>query len=93
LSLLSGSATVGVDTVSQLVSVDGGTTFVPLSGSVEVPAGVSSVIVRVGTLKDGVIEGNESLSLVASTSSNAAVVTGTGTIIDGAVPIANISGP
>ncbi|MBC3883447.1 retention module-containing protein, partial [Undibacterium sp. LX40W] len=32
LSLLSGSATVGVDTVSQLVSVDGGTTFVPLSG-------------------------------------------------------------
>ncbi|TXI96752.1 MAG: retention module-containing protein, partial [Burkholderiaceae bacterium] len=93
LSLLSGSATVGVDTVSQTVSVDGGKTFVPLTGSVQVPAGVTDIIVRVGTLNDGVIEGNEGLSLAASTSSNPSVVTGTGTIIDGTVPIASISGP
>ncbi|WMW79456.1 Calx-beta domain-containing protein [Undibacterium cyanobacteriorum] len=93
LALSSGSATVGVDTSTTLVSVDGGVTFTPLNGTVQVPVGVSEVIVRVGTVRDGVIEGNETVSLVASTSSSANVVTGQGTIIDGAVPNASISGP
>ncbi|MBI3712274.1 MAG: retention module-containing protein, partial [Burkholderiales bacterium] len=93
LALQSGSAQVGVDTSTQMVSVDGGVTFVPLNGSVLVPVGVDNVIVRVTTIKDGIIEGTEALSLVASTSNNPHVVSGTGSILDSAVPIASITGP
>ena len=93
LALLSGSATVGTDTATQLVSVDGGQTFSPLSGSVLVPAGVTTVIVRVGAVNDGVIEGTENFTLSASTSSNTSSVVAQGSILDGAVPAVSISGP
>ncbi|MBC3809128.1 retention module-containing protein, partial [Undibacterium seohonense] len=93
LALLSGSATVGTDTATQLVSVDGGQTFSPLNGSVLVPAGVTTVIVRVGAVNDGVIEGTENFTLSASTSSNTSSVTAQGSIVDGAVPAVSISGP
>ncbi|MFC0348983.1 retention module-containing protein, partial [Undibacterium danionis] len=94
LALSSGSATVGVDTNSQLVSFDGGQTFVAFAnGAVTVPAGVSSVLVRVNVVTDGLLEGNENLSLSASTSANTSLVTGTGSVIDAAVPNISISGP
>ncbi|MFC3176962.1 retention module-containing protein, partial [Undibacterium amnicola] len=93
LALLSGSATVGTDTATQMVSVDGGQTFVPLSGSVLVPAGVTTVIVRVSAVNDGVIEGTENFTLSASTSSNTSNVVAQGSILDGAVPVISISGP
>ena len=93
LALLSGSATVGTDTATQLVSVDGGQTFAPLTGSVLVPAGVTQVIVRVAAVNDGVIEGTENFTLTASTSSNTSSVSGQGSILDGAVPAISISGP
>ncbi|MFZ6820127.1 retention module-containing protein, partial [Undibacterium sp. Ji22W] len=93
LTLLSGSAVIGTDISTQLVSVDGGLTFTPLSGSVLVPAGVTSVIVRVVAVNDGVIEGTESFSLSASTSTNTSNVIAQGTILDGAVPSISINGP
>ena len=94
LAVSSGSAIVGVDTNSQSISFNGGQTFAPLiNGVVEVPAGISSVIVRVNTINDGLIEGNESLALVASTSTNTAVVTGSGTIVDSAPIVIAMSGP
>ena len=93
LSPNSGTGTLGVDTRTALVSVDGGFTFVPLTATVNVPAGVTSVIVRIPTVDDGVIEGAETVSLSASTSTNGAPIVGTGTINDGAVPSLSISGP
>ncbi|MFZ6801429.1 retention module-containing protein, partial [Undibacterium sp. Di24W] len=94
LALSSGSATVGVDTGLQLISFDGGQTFVGFSnGNVAVPAGVTSIIVRVAIANDGLIEGTESLSLAASTASNTGVVTGSGVIIDSVAPTISIAGP
>ncbi|MBR7746816.1 retention module-containing protein, partial [Undibacterium baiyunense] len=94
LSLSSGSATLGVDTSTQFVSFNGGQSFIPFSGGgVDVPAGVTSVIVRVNTVNDGLIEGNENFSLTASTSSNVSVVSGSGSIVDAAAPVLSISGP
>ena len=89
----SGTATLGVDTGAALVSVDGGNTFSPLSGTTVVPAGVTTVIVRIPTINDGVVEGAEGLSLSASTSANGGPVVGTGTINDGAIPSLSVSGP
>ena len=89
----SGTATLGVDTGDALVSVDGGSTFVALSGSTVVPAGVTSIIVRIPAINDGIAEGAENLTLSASTSANTGAVTGTGTINDGAVPSLSVSGP
>uniref|UniRef100_UPI003750AA51 retention module-containing protein n=1 Tax=Undibacterium sp. TaxID=1914977 RepID=UPI003750AA51 len=93
LNLLSGTAVLASDIAAQSVSVDGGQTFSPLNGSVLVPAGVTSVIVRVSAVNDGVIEGTESFSLSASTSTNSASIIGQGTILDGSVPTISISGP
>ncbi|MBR7799336.1 beta strand repeat-containing protein, partial [Undibacterium fentianense] len=93
LSLISGTATVGVDTTTQLVSVDGGVSFTPLNGSVIVPAGVTSVLVRVATANDGVTEGNETYSLAASTASNTNVILGQSTIVDPVTPTISLSGP
>jgi hypothetical protein len=94
LSVSSGSAIVGLDTGAQFISFNGGQTFVAFNGgSVEVPAGVSSVIVRVNSVIDGLIEGNETFSLLASTSSNTTVVSGSGSIVDSPAPVLSISGP
>ena len=88
----SGTATLGVDTGTAQVSFDGGASFVNLTPTVSVPAGVGSVIVKIPTILDGIVEGNETLTLGASTPSNTAPITGTGTITDGAIPSLSISG-
>jgi T1SS-143 domain-containing protein len=92
ISVLSGTGILNVDTGAQLVSVDGGQSFVPLSTLLVVPAGVVEIIVRVGLLKDGIIEGNESIQIVASTVDSPVSVTGLGTIVDAAVPTISITG-
>ncbi|MBY0572869.1 MAG: retention module-containing protein, partial [Undibacterium sp.] len=92
LAVVGVTASLGVDTSSQLVSVDGGVSFVPLTSTVIVPPGVTSVIVRLATVNDGIIEGSETLSVVASTSANTSPIFGTGTIIDGAIPSLSITG-
>jgi hypothetical protein len=78
------TATIGTDTTGPLqVSYDGGTTFSAVAGStVSVPAGVSSFIVRQSTVDDAISEGNETLTLTASTPANTTPVAGTGTIVD-----------
>ncbi|MFA9274719.1 MAG: retention module-containing protein [Candidatus Aquirickettsiella gammari] len=93
LALSSGTALVGVDTAAQQVSVDGGLTFTPLSGSVLVPVGVTSVLVRVAVVNDGLVEGTETYSLAANTASNSDVVQGQATILDAAIPSISLSGP
>ncbi|MDO9192337.1 MAG: retention module-containing protein, partial [Undibacterium sp.] len=88
----SGSATLGTDTNSAVVSVDGGLTFTRLTATTTVPAGVTDIIVRIPVVNDLVSEGTETLTLSASTSGNASPVVGTGSITDVAVPTLSISG-
>ena len=84
LALANGTGTVGTDTGTPIqVSFDGGVTFTNVvAGAVTVPAGVTSFITRVPTIEDLLVEGNETILLNASTASNIAPATGTGTIID-----------
>ena len=95
LTPLSGTATLGTDTSNALqVSFDGGTTWSPVSGgSVSVPAGGSSFIIRVPTINDPLGEASETMTLGAATAQNVAPVVGTGTITDNDTPVINISGP
>ena len=88
----SGTATIGVDTSSILVSVNGGLTFSNLSTITTIPPGVKDVIVRVITVSDGIVEGPETYQVSARTSANNGSITGTGTITDGAIPSLSISG-
>ncbi|MEX8495276.1 Calx-beta domain-containing protein, partial [Sphaerotilus sp.] len=77
----SGTATLGVDTEPPLVSVDGGKTFTPLTGtSVTVPPGIDTVIVRIPTVNDTVQEPAETITLDAKVPADTAPTTGTGTI-------------
>ena len=95
LTPASGTATLGTDTSNALqVSFDGGTTWSPVSGgSVSVPAGGSSFIIRVPTINDPLGEASETMTLGAATAQNVAPVVGTGTITDNDTPVINISGP
>ena len=94
LAPASGTATLGTDTQPALVSFDGGVTFAPVVGTtVAVPAGATSFIVRVPTQNDSLAEPTETMTLAASTPTNAAPVTGTGTITDNDAPVLNIAGP
>jgi hypothetical protein len=90
----SGSATLGADTGTLLVSTDAGATFLPLvGGTVSVPAGAGTFIVRVTSVDDFVSEGSETLFLAASTAANLAPITGVGTLLDndGAPTVASVS--
>ncbi|MBK9219112.1 MAG: retention module-containing protein [Uliginosibacterium sp.] len=84
LSLISGTASLGIDTATGvLVSVDGGASFSPLTGTVaNLPVGTTSLIVRVPSVDDSLIESTESFTLSASTSANTTPVVATGTIVD-----------
>ena len=94
LTLASGSATLGADTGGALVSFDGGASFVAVGGpSISVPAGVTSLIVRVPAVDDATGEPMESFTLSASTAANPVPLTGTGTITDNDLPALTVSSP
>ncbi|WP_189346983.1 retention module-containing protein, partial [Undibacterium macrobrachii] len=94
VSASSGTAILGIDTnEGQEFSLDGGLSWNPLNGTIVVPAGVDSFQVRVSTKIDGILEGDETISLSAATAQNASSITGIGTIIDGAVPSISVVGP
>ena len=83
----SGTATLGTDTQPALVSFNGGVTFVAITGgTVSVPAGSTSFIVRVPTVNDTATEPTETITLAASTPANTAPIVGTGTINDNDAP-------
>ncbi|WP_374704982.1 Calx-beta domain-containing protein, partial [Microcystis aeruginosa] len=84
LALSSGTATVGTDTDSTPAglqySTDGGTTWTNYAGSVSVPAGSTSFLVRVQTTDDSISESSESYTLTAT--ANSVSASGTATITD-----------
>ncbi|MBK9085613.1 MAG: retention module-containing protein [Sterolibacteriaceae bacterium] len=83
LALTGGTATLGTDTDPPQVSFDGGVTFAPLTTpDVTLPAGATSLIVRVPTAADAINEPTETLTLSASTPANTVPVVGTGSILD-----------
>ncbi len=86
-SLSSGSGAVGTDTaaLSALeVSTDGGITWSPVSGNVTIPAGSTSVQLRLPTTDDTLSEAPESFTLTATPVSGAtpAAASAVATIID-----------
>ncbi|MEN3068225.1 retention module-containing protein, partial [Uliginosibacterium sediminicola] len=91
----SGTATIGTDTSSSLlVSFDGGSSFTTVTGgSVVVPVGSSSFIVRLPTTDDNISELTETVTLTAGTPANTTPLTGTGTIDDNDVTTITVSGP
>jgi surface adhesion protein len=83
-ALASGTATVGTDTATTLEFFNG-SAWVPVSGSVSIPAGQTSVQIRVATTDDVYAEGNETFSLgvtVSSGNTGNASASGTATITD-----------
>ncbi|NJK42684.1 MAG: hypothetical protein HC937_03185 [Aquincola sp.] len=83
-TLSSGSATVGTDTATALEYFDG-STWQSVTGSVTIPAGQTSVQIRVATTDDVYAEGSETFSLTATVSSGNtanASAGGTATISD-----------
>ena len=92
---VSGTATVGTDTGTSLVSFDGGQTFTPIVGGVvTVPPGVDTFIVRVPTVDDITTEPVETLQLQARAPADDTPTTGTGTINDNdGPPTVSITGP
>jgi T1SS-143 domain-containing protein len=73
-SLASGTATVGTDTgalAALEVSTDGGTTWSPVAGNVTIPAGATSVLLRLPTVDDALSEAAETFSLTATPVSGA----------------------
>ena len=89
----SGSASLVSDTAAREFSVDGGATWSPLTGVVNVPVGSTSFQVRIGTVVDGLIEGSETFTLSAATAQNSSPVNGIGTINDGVGQTISVTGP
>ncbi len=89
LSLLSGTATVGTSSTSDVSSAMeyfNGSAWIPVANnSVTIGANVSSFQVRTQTVDDNVFEGNEQFSLKASLSNNTSA-TGIATIVDNDAP-------
>ncbi|MBK6592222.1 MAG: hypothetical protein IPG23_05480 [Burkholderiales bacterium] len=88
-SLANGTATLGTDTAGAgTLEFNSGTVLVPVwtavSGNVTIPAGATSVQLRLATTDDVISEGNETFTLTATPVSGAttAVATGTATITD-----------
>ncbi len=98
LALGSGSAIVGTDTANTLEYFDG-SVWQPVVGGLTIPAGQTSLQVRVATLDDSYADNNETFTLTASiTSGNTSSSTafGTATITDEAVPdtvLVSLAGP
>ncbi|MDZ7858593.1 Calx-beta domain-containing protein [Sphaerotilus sp.] len=93
----SGTATLGVDTEAPQVSFDGGSTWVPVTGTtVTVPPGIDTVIVRIPTVDDPHKEPAETITLDVKAPADTTPTTGTGTInpdpADTAVGV-SIAGP
>jgi YD repeat-containing protein len=89
LSLTGGTATLGTDFSNAIqISTDGGTTWSGNVTSATFAAGTTALKARVPTLSDGVSEGNETFSLVATSSSGTSntSATGVGTIVDTSQP-------
>jgi large repetitive protein len=85
LGLINGTATLGQDYTNSIqISTDGGLSWITASSG-SIPAGNTSVLVRVPVTDDTVFEGNETFTLTANvTSGNTsnASATGTATIND-----------
>ena len=80
-----GTATIGADTGVLQYSTNGGASWTTLAGNLTIPAGTSSVLVRVPATLDSLIEGTETFTLTANRVSGTlanSVATGTGTIYD-----------
>ena len=84
-----GTATAGeFETSNFEYSIDGGANWLPATGpggtQVTIPAGTTSIIVRLDTTNDVYLEGAETMTLSASVVSGsvASIVSGTGTITD-----------
>ena len=84
-SLASGTATIGTDTSSPAaLEFFNGTVWAPVIGNVTIPAGASSIQLRIATTDDATSESNETFSLTATPVSGTTPVaaTATATIID-----------
>lgn len=96
LTVVGGSATAGTDfeTTNFEFSTDGVAWFSATNGTeVTIPAGDTSLLVRVDTVAEGIVETNETFTLsatVLSGSVNDASDTGTGTIVNDDVPAISI---
>ncbi|MFT3857286.1 MAG: Calx-beta domain-containing protein [Aquabacterium sp.] len=89
LKFSDGTAKLGTDTGTPMVSYDGGVTFEPLNPvngtvTINVPANTPAdkVVVRVPALTDSISEGPETITLTAKTPFDQAEVQATGTITD-----------
>ncbi|MBE7416662.1 MAG: tandem-95 repeat protein [Ideonella sp.] len=98
-TLTSGSATVGTDTATALEYFNGAAWVPVTAAGVTIPAGATSVQVRVATTDDALADSGETFTLTASvtagTTANAAA-TGTATITDEAAPdavLVSLAGP
>lgn len=84
-TLSSDTATVGTDTGTTLEYYNG-TSWVPVTGSVTIPAGQTSILLRTAVIDDATYEGQESFSLSTGTITglvtNPTGATGTTTIVD-----------
>ncbi|MCC6074099.1 Ig-like domain-containing protein, partial [Pseudomonas sp. GCM10022188] len=87
--LISGTATVGTDTAASntlQVSTNGGTSWSTVSGPVTIAAGQTSVLLRIATTDDAVVESAETFSLstgaISGTVTNADGATGTAIVND-----------
>ena len=95
-TLVSGTATVGTDTGTQLEWFDGNN-WLPVTGPVSIEAGNLSVSLRIATLDDSVVEPDETFSLrtgpVSGTVTNLGGAEGTATVIDNDVAAPNNQAP
>ncbi len=97
VGLSAGSATAGEDFATQMqVSFDGGRSFEPVvNGIVRVPAHVPLFTLRVPTVQDTYSEGQETLTLQATTTANLVPAVAVGTIrnVDVARPAVSVNAP
>ncbi|MDR3651387.1 MAG: Ig-like domain-containing protein, partial [Paludibacter sp.] len=96
--LTSVTATIGTDTGTPIqYSIDGGNTWtIWASGSISIPAGITSIKISVPTIDDNIAEPTETFNLSANiTSGNTTNVseTGTATILDNDVTTISVSSP
>ncbi|WP_217474757.1 VCBS domain-containing protein [Stutzerimonas stutzeri] len=95
-TLVSGTATVGTDTGTQLEWFDGNN-WLPVTGPVSIEAGNLTVSLRIATLDDSVVEPDETFSLrtgpVSGTVTNLGGAEGTATVIDNDVAAPNNQAP
>ncbi|MFM2450301.1 MAG: hypothetical protein RIS44_2751, partial [Pseudomonadota bacterium] len=92
-----GGALIGTDTsAAAALEFFNGTTWVPVTGNVTIPAGNSSIQLRIQTTDDTIAEGPETFSLTANpvSGSTPAPASATATITDNdGAPTLSISGP